>query len=165
MIATERSGAAELLYLEALCLDEQRWDDWLALYAEDAVFWVPAWTGPHTLTSSPDTQLSLIYCDSRGRLADRVWRIRSELSVASRPLPRTVHAVGNVLVTGERGDRLDVRASWSVHSYDTARTRQDVTFGRYEYELQAVDGALRIARKKIILADDRIATLLDFYSV
>jgi 3-phenylpropionate/cinnamic acid dioxygenase small subunit len=68
-------------------------------------------------------------------------------------------------VVDERDDRLDVRASWSVHSYDTARTRQDVTFGRYQYELRAVGGALRIARKKIILADDRIATMLDFYSV
>ena len=57
------------------------------------------------------------------------------------------------------------RASWSVHIYDTTRTKQDVTFGRYQYELRAVDGALRIARKKIILAADRIATMLDFYSV
>jgi benzoate/toluate 1,2-dioxygenase subunit beta len=165
VIATERTGAAELLYREALYLDEQRWDEWLALYLDDAVFWMPAWIGAHELTSSPDTQLSLIYCDSRKRLEDRVWRIRSELSVASRPLPRTVHAVNNVLVVDERDDRLDVRASWSVHSYDTARTRQDVTFGRYQYELRATDGALRIAKKKIILADDRIATMLDFYSV
>ena len=40
-----------------------------------------------------------------------------------------------------------------------------MTFGRYQYELRATDGALRIAKKKIILADDRIATMLDFYSV
>ena len=165
MIAAERMGAAELLYREALYLDEARWDEWLALYAEDAVFWMPAWTGPHELTSSPDTQLSLIYCDSRKRLEDRVWRVRSDLSVASRPLPRTVHAVSNVLVVDERDGRLDVRASWSVHAYDTARLRTDVTFGRYEYELRTVEGALRIARKKIILAADRIATMLDFYSV
>ncbi len=165
MIAAERSSAAELLYREALYLDEQRWDDWLALYAEDAVFWMPAWTGPHELTTSPDTQLSLIYCESRKRLEDRVWRVRSELSVASRPLPRTVHSVNNVLVVNEEGDRLDVRASWTVHIYDTARTKQDVTFGRYQYELCTIGGALRIARKKIILAADRIATMLDFYSV
>jgi 3-phenylpropionate/cinnamic acid dioxygenase small subunit len=165
VIAAESATAAELLYREALYLDEQRWDDWLALYTEDAVFWMPAWLGPHELTSSPDTQLSLIYCGSRKRLEDRVWRVRSELSVASRPLPRTVHAVHNVLVVDERGDRLEVRANWSVHAYDTVRLKSDVTFGRYEYELTAPGGALRIARKKIILAPDRIATMLDFYSV
>ncbi len=163
MIATERAGAAELLYREALYLDEQRWDEWLALYLEDAVFWMPAWIGAHELTSSPDTQLSLIYCDSRKRLEDRVWRIRSELSVASRPLPRTVHAVNNVLVVDERDDRLDVRASWSVHSYDPARTRPRCHPFDISTSCAAVDGARRIARKKIILADDRIATMLDFY--
>jgi benzoate/toluate 1,2-dioxygenase beta subunit len=165
VIATEGLGAAELLAREGLYLDEQRWDEWLDLYAEDAVFWMPAWTGPHELTTSPDTQLSLIYCDSRKRLEDRVWRVRSELSVASRPLPRTVHSVSNVLVVDDAGGRLDVRASWTVHIYDTARTKQDVTFGRYQYELRTVEGALRIGRKKIILAADRIATMLDFYSV
>jgi benzoate/toluate 1,2-dioxygenase subunit beta len=165
VIAAERAGVAELLYREALYLDEAHWDEWLALYAEDAVFWMPAWTGPHELTTSPDSQLSLIYCDSRARLEDRVWRVRSGLSVASRPIPRTVHTVSNVLLAGERDGLLDVRASWTVHAYDTARLKTDVTFGRYEYELRRAGGELRIARKKIVLAPDRIATMLDFYSV
>ena len=30
---------------EALLLDAQRWDDWLALYAEDARFWLPTSIG------------------------------------------------------------------------------------------------------------------------
>jgi hypothetical protein len=34
---------------KALHLDAQRWDDWLALYTEDAVFWLPAWTDEHRL--------------------------------------------------------------------------------------------------------------------
>ena len=35
------------LHLEALHLDAQRWDDWLGLFCEDAVFWLPAWTDEH----------------------------------------------------------------------------------------------------------------------
>jgi 3-phenylpropionate/cinnamic acid dioxygenase small subunit len=157
--------AAELLYREALYLDEQRWDEWLALYTDDALLWMPAWTGTHELTTSPDTQLSLIYCEGRARLEDRVWRIRSHMSVASDPLPRTVHNVTNVLVLDERDGALDVRASWTVHLYDTVRVRQDVFFGRYRYELRTAEGALRIARKTIVLANDRIPTMLDFYCV
>jgi len=34
-----------VIHREALYLDERRWDDWLALYHDDAEFWVPAWRG------------------------------------------------------------------------------------------------------------------------
>lgn len=34
---------------EAACLDEQRWDDWLDHYTEDAVLWAPAWDAEHRL--------------------------------------------------------------------------------------------------------------------
>ncbi len=35
----KRSEAEDLLYREARALDERRFDDWLAMYAEDVVFW------------------------------------------------------------------------------------------------------------------------------
>ena len=44
------AAAHELLFREALYLDTQRWDDWLALYDEDATFWMPAWTDEHRLS-------------------------------------------------------------------------------------------------------------------
>lgn len=41
----ERSAAEDLLYREAWCLDNKCWEDWLALYTEDAVYWRRRWTG------------------------------------------------------------------------------------------------------------------------
>ena len=32
---------AELLYHEAALLDERRFDEWLALFTDDALYWVP----------------------------------------------------------------------------------------------------------------------------
>ena len=60
--------AQSVLFREALYLDARRWDDWLALYAEDAWFWLPAWTDEQTLSASPDTELSLMYCAARAGL-------------------------------------------------------------------------------------------------
>jgi len=37
------AAGVELVHREARLLDEQRWDDWLALYAEDCEYWMPAW--------------------------------------------------------------------------------------------------------------------------
>ena len=63
--------AADLLYREGHFLDARRWDDWLALYCEDAVFWVPAWKGAHELVDSPDTEVSRDVIDA-GSIGQKV---------------------------------------------------------------------------------------------
>ncbi len=97
--------AADLLYREALALDERRWDDWLALYDEAAEFWVPAWKSEDQPTDDPSSEVSLVYAARRSELEDRVWRVRSGQSIASSPLPRTAHIVTNVLGRGRRRRR------------------------------------------------------------
>lgn len=153
--------ASKILYREALALDEQRWDDWLALYAEDAVFWVPSWTDEHRLANDPDRELSLMYCSSKGGLAERVMRVRSGLSAASKVLPRTVHSLGNIIC--EEGGA--VSSVFQVAVYDLKSKSTHVYFGRYEHVLRNVDGDWRIAAKKVKLMNDLIPTMLDFYSI
>ena len=168
-VSPERMAAAQsVLNREALYLDTQRWDDWLALYAEDARFWLPAWTDEHTLAASPDSELSLIYCAARAGLEDRVWRIRSGLSVASTPLPRTAHAVSScvfseVEMSGVPGVR--VESSWTCHVHNPKHLVEHVFFGRYEHLLREGPQGWRIAGKKIVLMNDVIPTMLDFYCV
>ncbi len=163
--AVTRAEAEDLLYGEALLLDRADWDAWLSLYLEDAVFWMPAWRDEVTPTADPDTELSLIYYRGRRNLEDRVWRIRSGQSVASRPLPRVVHSVTNVLVESAEGDEALVCASFCVHQFDARSQRTHAFFGRYEYRLRRQDGELRIAAKKILLLNDVIPTVVDFYAV
>ena len=66
-----------LVYREAMLLDRRRWDDWIDLYTEDAMYWVPAWANEEDTTNDPDTQLNLIYLRNRGGLEDRVFRIET----------------------------------------------------------------------------------------
>jgi benzoate/toluate 1,2-dioxygenase beta subunit len=33
----------QFVYREARFLDDKEWESWLALYAPDAEYWVPAW--------------------------------------------------------------------------------------------------------------------------
>ena len=156
----------ELVSREALYLDRRMWDEWLALYASDAVFWVPAWADENQPTSDPETQVSLIYHTTRAALEDRVWRLRSERSAASVPLLRTAHVVGSVLLeTAQHPDMLEAHAAWSCHVFNPKRKLQHVFFGRYEYSLRAAGGELKIARKKILLLNDYIPTMIDFYCV
>jgi len=136
----------ELLSREAMYLDEQRWDEWLALYAPDCEYWVPTWTAEGNLTTSPQTELSLIYYTARGGLEDRIVRIRSGRSPASLPMPRTTHVVSNILP-------LEPPAMVVNHTF----------FGRAEYELQLREASWVIAKKKTILQNDRIPLPIDIY--
>lgn len=155
-------AAATLLYDEAAHLDARRWDDWLALYWPDAQFWVPAWRDDETLVSDPHTEVSLIYCTARAGLEDRVWRVRSGLSVASARMPRTLHMLTNVVVRSD-ADAAAVQACWSCHHWHPHDRTQSLLFGRYEYRLTCRDGRWAIAAKKVLLLNDRIPTMIDFY--
>jgi 3-phenylpropionate/cinnamic acid dioxygenase small subunit len=161
----DRAAAEDFLFREALFLDRRDWDAWLALYAEDAVFWIPAWRDETQATEDPDRELSLIYYRGRRNLEERVWRIRSGLSVASTVLPRAVHSVTNVLVENADETGAQVSASFAVHLNDVRASREHVFFGRYEYTLQKGERGPVIASKKILLLNDTIPAVLDFYLV
>ena len=161
-------AATQVLAREALLIDDaKRWDDWLDLFTEDATYWMPAWTDEHRLSESPERELSLMYCTARAGLEDRIWRVRSGLSVASRPLPRTTHSVTNAFVSRvpDAPDDLLVESSWTCHVFGLKDRATHVFHGRYEHRLRQVGGAWRIAAKKVVLMNDTIPTMLDFYCV
>jgi len=157
-----RQEVAELIYREATLLDRRRWDDWIDLYTADAVYWVPAWKNEEETTDDPETQLNMIYLRNRGGMEDRIFRIESRDSYASVPLDRTVHVVGNVLVENAAGDRIEAWANCVVHVYST-KSGPTTRASLYDYTLRRVNGALRIARKKITFIDDRLQGAVDIY--
>src|SRR5438445_2417869 len=64
----EQKAAVEFLHKEARLADEARYAEWLALWTDDGVYWVPASTDP---AANPDTHISHVY-DNRGRIDTRV---------------------------------------------------------------------------------------------
>ena len=166
MTPAEAAAAAELVYREALYLDTRRWDDWLALWDERAVFWVPAWKSETEPTAEPESEISLIYITSRAQLAERVQRARSGLSAAAAAPLRTAHALSNLIVEPDPGGgAVCVRSVAATHVFDPARTRQHSYFARCEHRLVGTDGALRIACKKIVVLNDYLPAAMDFYTV
>jgi len=156
-----KRDVAELIQWEATLLDRRRWAEWIDLYTEDAVYWVPSWANEEETTDDPDTQLNLIYLRNRGGLEDRVFRIESRDSYASVPLDRTVHVVGNILIDKVDGEEITALANCLIHTYGKkgGMTRG----GLYDYTLRRVDAALKIARKKIVFIDDRLEGPIDVY--
>lgn len=161
-----QAEAAAFLYREALLLDRGDYDAWLDLYSADCLFWMPAWRDDGTQTEDPDRELSLIFYRGRRNLEDRISRIRSTVSVASRVMPRVAHMIGNVLVEPVAGGgtmRLD--SSFIVNVLDVRSHRAHAYFGRYEHELRLENGAWKISQKIIRLMNDVVPTMLDVYGI
>ncbi len=158
-----RDMVSDLINWESTLLDRRRWEEWIALYTEDAVYWVPSWANEEETTDDPDTQLNLIYLRNRGGLEDRVFRIESRDSYASMPLDRTVHVVGNILIDSIDGEEITALASCLIHTY--GRKGGMTRASRYDFTLRRVDGALKIARKKITFIDDRLEGPVDVYHI
>jgi len=126
---------------EARLLDEQRYAEWLELFAEDAVYWIP--TKPNQ--ASPHEALSIIY-EPRALLAVRVARLsRGEMHVQSPP-SRTVHHVSAVEVDGD-----EARSSLIVAEWRDGQTR--LFAGRVTHRLRKEGKGLRIVLKRVDLID------------
>lgn len=156
-------SATGVIFAEALALDEGRWDDWLAHFAEDCVFWVPAWRSERELTTDPDREISFLYHDSRAGLEERIARLRTDQSVITMPLPRTSHLLGRPVAGSESGDAVRATTPFVTHVYHPTTGKLSVACGRYEHELRRTGEGWRIARKKIVLVNDRIPGLLEYF--
>ncbi|MFT0174089.1 benzoate 1,2-dioxygenase small subunit [Paraburkholderia mimosarum] len=151
------------LYREARLLDDRQWEAWLACYAEDVTYWMPAWDDDDQLTDDHQTQISLMYYPDRGGLEDRVFRIKTERSGASMPEPRTSHNVTNVEVLADRGDEVDVR--YNFHTLNHRYKTTDQFFGTMFVTMRRAGDDFLIAYKKIVLKNDYIRQVLDVYHV
>lgn len=152
----------EVIENEATYLDERRWDEWLALYTEQCEYWAPSWKMDGSLTSSPETELSHIYYSNRAGLEERISRLLSRMSPASHPAPRTCHILSNIkLLAVLDKDRIRMGTTWVTHIFFVGPRQSHAFFGRSEFELESTAGKWLIARKKVILQNDYIPSMLD----
>ncbi|RCX10671.1 aromatic-ring-hydroxylating dioxygenase subunit beta [Extensimonas vulgaris] len=164
MNATDlQQSVSAFLYREAECVDERRWDDWLALFDAQAEYWIPSWDSEYELVSNPQSEVSLMYYPSRAGLEDRVFRLRTGRSAASTPLPRTCHTVSNVRPVLQADGSCSVKANFLTHLFRNDATQ--LFYGHYEYLLTPHEGSWLIRKKKVIVLNDLIDTVLDIYSV
>jgi ethylbenzene dioxygenase subunit beta len=108
----------QFLFLEARLLDERRFQDWLALYAPDAEYWVPCAWGQE----SPRSHVSLFY-ETVKLLRMRIDRLEQEHSPLDSPPARVNHHLSNVTVEEAGPGRLTARAYLLFVEYRRGQTR------------------------------------------
>ena len=147
-----RADAEDFLYHEADLLDRREFDQWLTLFTDDGIYWLPMED-----SDDPLMQSSILYDDKRMREM-RVHQIVRKAHYAQLPRSRTIHAVSNVRVLpAERADETTVRCNVMVTELREGNYQQlglgnhRVFAGQCEYQLRGDASELAIAMKKFTL--------------
>ena len=131
-------------------LDEGRFDEWLALWLEDGHYWMPLdykQTDPHLVTS-------LLYEDMF-MLRLRVERLNGARTFSQKPKSRCHHVIQRPFVDEMDGDRFVTNTA--MHYVETRLDEQFLLACTAVHELRLVDGALRIANKRVDLLNSDAA--------
>lgn len=114
-----RPVAEDFLFTEAELIDASRFEEWLALFDADGVYWVAA----DTELRDPRTHTGLAF-DDRRRLDDRVYWLRTGLAYCQIPESRTRHLIGNVAAApGNEPGTLLVRSNFVLTEHRKGETR------------------------------------------
>ena len=138
-----------LLYREAELADANQYDDWLALWTRELLYWVPC----NQDELDPARHISLIY-DNRDLLEDRLFRLSTRTAHAQRPKSRLTRLISNIVLDAG----YDAASGGEVHSRFMAvevRREHAITWtGRLRHVLAREDGQLRIKEKHVYLVNN-----------
>ncbi len=142
-----RQEAEDFLYREALLLDDMRLEEWLELFTDDAIYWIPE----NKDDLDPTRETSILY-DDRFRMGDRVWRLTHGNAHAQIPPSRTRRIIGNVEVQEQADGEIILYSNFAI--FEVRRNEQRTFAGRYEHRLRPEGDGWRIARKKVNLVNN-----------
>jgi benzoate/toluate 1,2-dioxygenase subunit beta len=137
----------QFLYREARFMDEHRYADWLALWDEDGVYWVPC----DGAGSDPENEVSIIY-DNFSRLTDRVARFESGTVMVQNPPTMMRRMVSNIEVGETSGRETTVMSNFLV--IEVRGVHQVLWAGQSTYRLRNSGDDLKICYKKVLLANN-----------
>jgi p-cumate 2,3-dioxygenase beta subunit len=141
-----RPEVEDFLYHEAELLDDWRLEEWLALFTDDAHYYVPS--TDISGDASPDDNLFYI-ADDRFRLESRVARLLKRSAHSEYPRSKTRHLVSNVRIRERGPEGLFVSAAFVTYRTKDAVT--DTFIGSNRYRLVAGDDGLQIREKRCVL--------------
>ena len=136
-----------LLNRECRLLDDNRFEEWLDLFQEQCVYWIPSDVKPH----DPGRTITWEIQDRR-RLEDKIARFRTGFAFSQLPPTRTRHCLSNIEVWAVSETELRVRTNLTIHTYRKGKNETLACMGGYVLQRQDEKGWL-IELKQINLID------------
>ncbi len=149
-MSVQKQNIIDFIYAEAGLIDEQKFDEWLALYAEDCIYWMPlefGQTEEHLTTS--------LMHEDKLLLTVRVERLRGERTFSQKPRSRCHHLLQRPEII-EIADGT-VKTKTAFHYTETRLDEQFFLVGWVEHTLRQTDDSFQIVRKQVNLINPESA--------
>lgn len=134
----------EFLFHEARLLDEREFEAWMALFADDGIYWIPATPGQQ----DPLGEVSIAYED-RQLIDVRVRRLRHPENYADQPQARTRRVIGNVMLDDSDAGATVARSNFTLVEFQNDAQR--LFAGEYIHTLRQAGDGFRIVQKRVNL--------------
>lgn len=152
----DRHQIENFLYREARLMDENAYDEWFALWTDDALYWVPA----NEDNIDPQRHVSIVYED-KAHLEDRIERLKSGAAYAQDPKSRMRRVISNIEI--EEGENGEVTVYSNFNLTELRRSQQRTFAGRTIHKLRPEGNSFKIAYKKVLLVNnDEVISNLTF---
>lgn len=136
----------QLLYRQAALLDAKRWQDWIDLFADDGVYWVPSTPEQTDWMAQPS-----IFAEDKLLMEVRMGRLLHPNAWSQAPQWHTNHIVGNVVVEGLGADTAEVYSRF--HLMELRRDNVRHFAGSYRHSLVRVGGDWKIRLQRVDLTN------------
>ena len=140
-------------YDEAALLDAHRYEEWIALFADDARYFMPI---RRTRTQREmDKEFTkpgemAFFDDTKALLAGRIAKLKTGRSWAEDPPSRTRHLITNIRIVKDDGRTLEVESNF--HVYRTRLNSEETSWiGSRRDVLRRINDSFQIADRKIFL--------------
>jgi 3-phenylpropionate/cinnamic acid dioxygenase small subunit len=151
------------LYAEARLLEDNRFDEWLASFSEDARYWMPVRQNVDPSVNDESTlDTFALFDDDKQSLELRVLRVQTGEAHAEVPPSVTQRFITNIMAHSAAEKSFSVFSNFLV--YQERRGLHGITFyGRREDVLRREEGTFKIQRRKIELAQTILPATISIF--
>jgi 3-phenylpropionate/cinnamic acid dioxygenase small subunit len=154
-----RDTITQFLALEAMLLDEGRFEEWYALLADDILYECPVRVAG---TSRSDEPVAGAYRfqDDKKILRTRIDRLSTGIAYAESPPSRTVRSVSSICILPDPNDAavVQVSSALTVYRHRGTDAHGDTLHARRNDRLRITHEGVKLARRTIIFAEVSLST-------
>ena len=132
----------QFLYRQSELLDNKLWQDYIDLFTDDGVYWMPVTPEQTEWEGSPS-----IFAEDKYMMEVRMGRVTHPTAWSQAPMWSTSHVIGNVVLESESPGAWIVRSRF--HMMELRRDTVRHFGGTYRHTLVRVRGQLRIKLQRV----------------
>jgi benzoate/toluate 1,2-dioxygenase beta subunit len=134
----------QFLYRQAELLDGKRWSDFITLFADDGVYWMPASPEQTTADGMP-----AIFYEDRNLMTVRMKRLAHPHAWSQAPIWGTSHLVSNVAIEEVNRRTGDMMVRSRFHMMEFRRDSVRHFAGSYRHQLHKTGNGYRIKLQRV----------------